>query len=86
MKSTGIVRSIDALGRLVMPKEIRKVNSWSEFDAMEFFTDADTVIIRKYQPGCEFCGGMHELRPFGGKQVCGHCIDDLRKLYREGKV
>ncbi len=81
MKATGTTRRIDDLGRIVIPKEIRKVNKWLEGDSMEFFTDADAVIIRKYNPGCEFCGGMHELRPFGGKQVCGRCRDDLRKFF-----
>ena len=82
MKATGTVRKIDALGRLVIPKEIRKVNGWSELDAMEFFTDADTVIIRKYNPGCTFCNNTHELKSFGGKQVCGYCREDIRKALK----
>ena len=70
---------------LVLPKEIRKINKWDEGDSLEVFTDADTVILRKYNPGCTFCGSMTELMEFGGQQVCGHCRDDMRKLYREGK-
>ena len=84
MKVTGVTRPIDNLGRVVIPREILKANGWvmSE-DRVEFFTEADTVIIRKYNPGCEFCGGMHELTLFNGKQICGHCREDIRKLYKE---
>lgn len=87
MRSTGITRPIDPLGRIVIPREILKTNGWVEGeDRVEIFTDADTVVIRKLQRGCTFCKGTHELKEFGGHEVCGHCREDMRKLYREGKV
>lgn len=55
MKSTGIVRKIDELGRVVIPKELRKVLSIEEKDGLEIFTESDKIILRKYVPGCTFC-------------------------------
>jgi len=86
MKSLGIARKIDGIGRVTLPMEVRKVNVWNEGDHMEFFTDAHTVIIRKLERGCTFCKGTSGLKEFGGHEVCGHCREDMRKLYREGKV
>ena len=88
MKATGVTRPIDNLGRVVIPREILKANGWimSE-DRVEFFTDADMVIIRKLKKrGCTFCKGTIDLKEFGGQQVCGYCREDIRKLYREDKV
>jgi len=82
MKSTGVTRSIDKLGRLVLPKELRDTMNLPEGTAMAFFTDADAIIIKKYQPGCEFCNSMSNLIEFGGKHVCGHCRDDMRKGFK----
>jgi transcriptional pleiotropic regulator of transition state genes len=87
MRATGVTRPIDPLGRVVIPREILNSNEWvMGEDKVEFFTESDTVIIRKYNPGCEFCKGMHELKPFGGKQICGCCREDIRKLLKEGSV
>jgi transcriptional pleiotropic regulator of transition state genes len=86
LKATGVTRPIDGLGRVVIPREILNANKWiMGEDRVEFFTEADTVIIRKHNPGCTFCNGMHDLKEFGGQQVCGHCREDMRKLYQEGK-
>jgi transcriptional pleiotropic regulator of transition state genes len=82
MKSTGMTRPIDNLGRIVIPMELRKTMDLKSTDTMEIFTDADTIILRKYVRGCEFCGGSHELKPFGGKEICGHCREDIRKVLR----
>lgn len=84
MRATGVNRCIDDLGRVVIPKELRKVNKWDEGDAVEFFTDADTVVIRKYERGCTFCGSMNDLKGLFGKDVCGYCREDIRKLYKGG--
>jgi len=86
MKATGIVRKVDALHRLVIPQEMCTTMDINAGTPMEFFTEAGTIILKKYQPGCEFCNGMAKLRTFGGKQICGHCVEDMRKLYREGRI
>lgn len=77
MKSTGVVRRIDDLGRIVIPKEIRKVNGIAEGDPMEIFTDGDKIILRKYEPACIFCGETENVINFHGKNVCADCVDSL---------
>jgi len=80
MKSaTGVVRRVDDLGRVVIPKEIRRTLSITEDDAVEIFVDSEgEIILRKYQPGCLFCGGMEHLRKHAnGKAVCLNCINSL---------
>lgn len=74
MKSTGIVRRIDDLGRVVIPKELRRVHGIEEGDPLEFFVDGDKIILRRYQPGCILCGNTESLNLFHGKQICTPCI------------
>ena len=79
MKSTGIVRKIDELGRIVVPKEIRKVNDINEGDAMEIFVDGESVILRKYQPACVFCNEARETISYKGKKICNKCLEDIKR-------
>jgi len=86
MKATGMTRPVDELGRVVLPKELRKsLNIVEDVDRLEIFVDGENIILRKFQTKCEFCGGTDDLKPFGGKQICGACRDGLRKAHREGK-
>ena len=78
MKSLGIVRKIDPLGRVVLPKELRDTMDLPEGTPMAFYTDADSIVIREHKTHCEFCPGTDGLIPFGGKFVCQHCRDDLK--------
>jgi transcriptional pleiotropic regulator of transition state genes len=74
MKSTGIVRRIDGLGRIVIPKELRTTAGIDCGDPMEIFTDADgAVIIRPYRPGCTFCNSMDDLITVGNVTMCRKC-------------
>lgn len=77
MKSTGMVRRIDALGRVVLPKELRRTLDIKENDSLEIFTSEDRIILRKYIPGCFICGQANSVIHFGGKTVCRACISDL---------
>ncbi|MCQ2436674.1 MAG: AbrB/MazE/SpoVT family DNA-binding domain-containing protein [Clostridia bacterium] len=79
MKSTGIVRKIDELGRLVLPIEIRKNLGIDNRDAVEIFTDEDKIILKKYEPACIFCGETDDVILFKGKLVCKGCISSLKK-------
>lgn len=76
-KATGIVRGLDDLGRVVIPKELRKAYGIEAGDPIEFYTSNDEIILRKYQPGCVFCGEAENLEHFRGKHVCGRCRDEL---------
>ena len=77
MKSTGIVRKIDELGRIVLPMELRKKMDISSRDPVEIFTEDDKIILKKYQPSCIFCGDADDVTYFKGKLVCKNCIKGL---------
>lgn len=77
MKSTGIVRNIDELGRIVVPKEIRKKLGIANTDPVEIYVDGNRIILEKYNPVCHFCSSTDALVDFKGKVVCKSCIDEL---------
>lgn len=79
MKSTGIVRRIDDLGRIVLPIEIRKNLSLASKDAVEIFVNEDTIVLKKYEPSCIFCGNIEDTKLYKGKLVCEKCLNDLKK-------
>ncbi|MBQ4116605.1 MAG: AbrB/MazE/SpoVT family DNA-binding domain-containing protein [Clostridia bacterium] len=78
MKSTGIVRKIDSLGRFVIPIELRNVLEISTSDSIEIFTDEDKIILKKYQPACLFCGNADDITYFKGKLICKNCLEELK--------
>ena len=73
LKSTGIVRKVDELGRVVIPIELRRTHAIDEKDSMEIYVDGDKIILRKYEPACVFCGNAAEVETFKGKLVCHSC-------------
>lgn len=77
MKSTGIVRRIDDLGRITVPKETRALLGINDFDSVEFFTEDNMIILRKYQPCCIFCGNARDVSTFKGQNICPACIKEL---------
>jgi transcriptional pleiotropic regulator of transition state genes len=80
MKATGVTRSLDNLGRIVIPKELRRTLNLNEGDALEIFTENETVILRKYNPGCSFCGEMTGIKDVKGIKICPKCIEAIKKL------
>ena len=80
MKESGIVRKVDPLGRIVIPKEIRKVMSINEGDSLEIVKDSNGIILRKYIKGCIFCGGDKSAVEFKGMLICTEC----KKALMEG--
>ena len=78
MKSTGVVRKIDELGRIVLPIEIRKVLDIKQKDAVEIFTDNDKIILQKYQPACIFCNNADDVVYFNGKRICADCLAKIK--------
>ena len=74
MKSTGIVRKVDELGRIVIPIELRRTLGIEIKDAIEIFTAEDTIILRKYQQLCFLCGNSEELININNKRLCSNCI------------
>ena len=80
MKSTGIVRKVDELGRIVLPIELRRTLDIAEKDSLEIYVDEDSIILKKYHPACIFCGNSRGLSSFKGKNVCRECIKKLDDL------
>ena len=79
MKSTGIVRRVDEVGRIVLPMEIRKSLNIDTRDPVEIFVDSNQIILRKYEPACIFCGNADDVRIFKGRIVCKICSNELSK-------
>lgn len=77
MKSTGIVRKVDELGRIVIPKETRKILFINEGDSLEIFIDNTSIYLKKYAPGCTFCGDMKNTIMFKGVHICEECKKDI---------
>ncbi|MCH4886301.1 AbrB/MazE/SpoVT family DNA-binding domain-containing protein [Acidaminobacter sp. JC074] len=82
MRSTGIVRKVDELGRVVIPIELRRTLMIDVKDALEIYTEADTIVLKKYEPACIFCGQARDVRDVRGKNVCPACIDDIKEMKR----
>lgn len=79
MKSTGVVRKVDDLGRIVIPIELRKTLDIAEKDALEIYTEGEHIILKKYEPACVFCGEAKDIINYKGKNICKHCIQELKK-------
>lgn len=80
MKATGITRSLDQLGRIVIPVEIRRNFEIMEDDNLEFYVEDDKIILKKSRPSCTFCGNSDELAAMNEKYICRSCIEKLRKM------
>ncbi len=79
MKSTGIVRKVDELGRIVIPIELRHTLAIAVKDALEIYVDRDSIILRKYEPtcACVFCGNTDNVTIFKNKNICQECLDAM---------
>ncbi len=79
MKSTGIVRRVDELGRVVIPIELRNKFDIKIKDPIEIFVDGSSIVLKKYEPNCIFCGGAKNLINYNDKLVCEKCIGKISK-------
>ncbi|NLJ24864.1 MAG: AbrB/MazE/SpoVT family DNA-binding domain-containing protein [Firmicutes bacterium] len=77
MKSTGIVRQMDDLGRIVIPVELRRTLTIDKGDPLEIFVEGDSIILRKYEAACVFCGSVEDIVTFKDKNVCSHCLSQI---------
>lgn len=78
MKSTGIVRKVDELGRIVIPIELRRNLDIEIKDSLEIFVDGEHIILKKYNPSCIFCSNAKDVVHYKSKNVCQECLDELR--------
>jgi transcriptional pleiotropic regulator of transition state genes len=79
MKATGMIRSLDQLGRIVIPIELRRVLDIEIGDGLEFYSDDDSIVLKKYEPACIFCDNARDIRQYKGKNICGECYDLLKE-------
>ncbi|HIV67446.1 MAG TPA: AbrB/MazE/SpoVT family DNA-binding domain-containing protein [Candidatus Butyricicoccus stercorigallinarum] len=77
MKSTGIVRKVDELGRIVLPIELRRTLNIDVKDSLEIYVDGAQIILKKYEPACVFCGNAKDIVHFKDKNVCRRCLNEL---------
>ncbi len=80
MKSTGMVRKVDELGRIVLPISIRQNMGIGARDSVEIFTDENRIILQKYQSSCIFCNNADDLTYFNDQRICRECLEKLKKL------
>ena len=80
VKSTGIVRKVDDLGRIVIPIELRRTLGIEIKDSLEIYVENDQIILKKYLPACTFCANASGITVFKGKNVCAECLADLQEL------
>lgn len=78
MKSTGIVRRVDELGRIVLPIELRRTLDITERDSLEIYVDGASIVLKKYQPACIFCDNAKEVILYKGKSICANCLKELK--------
>jgi len=79
MKSTGIVRKVDELGRIVIPIELRRTMGIEEKDPLEIYVDGACIVLKKYEPACIFCDNSIGITVYKGKNICQNCVKELRK-------
>lgn len=79
LKVVGELCNVDKLGRIVIPKRIRRIFELDQNSCLEMLIDDDKIIMKKYVPQCIFCGSTDELEEFKGKCVCKNCMNDLNK-------
>lgn len=80
MKSTGIIRRVDELGRVVIPIEIRNQFNIVEKDPVEIYVDGSSIILKKFEPNCIFCGNTKDLFDYNDKLICEKCIKKIENL------
>lgn len=78
MKSVGIVRKVDELGRIVLPIELRRTLDIAERDPLEIYVEGSAIILKKFRPACVFCDSVRDVEVFKGKNICKRCLNELK--------
>ncbi|OAB46013.1 AbrB/MazE/SpoVT family DNA-binding domain-containing protein [Paenibacillus glacialis] len=82
MKPAGVVRKVDQLGRIVLPKSLRKRYQMNEGDPVEILVQGDHIILERYRPKCVFCGSVEEVNDFKDRLICAQCQSEMTDLLR----
>lgn len=86
LKSTGIVRKVDELGRVVIPIELRRTLGIGEKDALEIYVDGERIVLKKYEPACIFSGEVDNTIRYKNKVVSKQCIVEMYDMMRKEGV
>lgn len=78
LKSTGIVRQVDELGRITLPIELRRTLEINEKDSLEIFVDEKGIFLKKYEVSCIFCKNVENITKYKGKNICSECLEELK--------
>ena len=80
MKVTRVTRKVDCLGRIILPIELRRTFGLMENGSLEFFVDGTSIVLKKYEPGCTFCGNVKDIAPYKGRNICARCMKGLKTM------
>ncbi|MEK3834461.1 MULTISPECIES: AbrB/MazE/SpoVT family DNA-binding domain-containing protein [unclassified Paenibacillus] len=80
MKPAGVVRKVDQLGRIVLPKSLRKRYQMNEGDPVEILVQGDHIILERYRPKCVFCGSMEGVSEYKERYICSSCLTEMTQL------
>ncbi|MBE7038792.1 MAG: AbrB/MazE/SpoVT family DNA-binding domain-containing protein [Ruminococcaceae bacterium] len=80
LKSTGIVRQVDELGRITLPIELRRTLDINEKDSLEIFVETNTIVLKKYEPSCMFCGNARNITTYKERNICLECLEELKNF------
>ncbi len=80
MRSTGIIRKVDGLGRIVIPMEVRRSLEIYENDHVSIGVDGETIVLQRHRPFCAICGNTEGIRTFKSKNVCEECLSLIRQI------
>ena len=80
MKTTGIVRQMDSLGRIVLPIELRRTLDIAQKDSLEIYVEEDRIVLKKYEPTCIFCENTKDIVDYKGKNICPSCLQELKNI------
>ena len=80
MKSLGIVRKVDELGRIVLPIELRRTLNIDIKDSIEIYVDNSSIVLKKYEPTCLFCGEADNVVTYKDKNVCKSCLEEMKRM------
>lgn len=81
MKPTGVVRKVDQLGRIVLPKSLRKLYEMNVGDPIEIFVQGEHIVLEKYKPRCSFCGSDEQVKEYNNRTICFECLEEVKTLF-----
>ena len=80
MKSTGVTRQLDSLGRIVLPVELRRTLEIGPKDTLEIMVEGNSIVLRKYEADCHFCGGKTGLTAYKDTLICRRCLKEIKAI------